>query len=231
MAIIHCYKQHRQKNENSFCSYTVSGIRQKVIYYICTKNYSWPTEFGHSGKWKVVESRNDFLPSPLESFVPIVSKGFRNDWQFRICQLGKCLVDSRGRPFDFWGGYGWFQKKIYPADWFREEKSMQRNSWKNNILHWKKHYTVECGGKKNSNSRAGGPPAPEVSEKKLLPQLITHTPSPTKVQSSCQPFTGWGRNGFDTLVNVMHQQNGLRAFNKWWFSRLKFCISRLYIHG
>ena len=122
MAIIHCYKQHRQKNENSFCSYTVSGIRQKVIYYICTKNYSWPTEFGHSGKWKVVESRNDFLPSPLESFVPIVSKGFRNDWQFRICQLGKCLVDSRGQLSDFWGGYGWFQKKnILQADFDRKK--------------------------------------------------------------------------------------------------------------
>ena len=60
---------------------------------------------------RVVESRNESLPSPLESFIPIVSKGFTNDWQIRICQLSKCLVDFRGRLFDFWGGYGWFQKK------------------------------------------------------------------------------------------------------------------------
>ena len=39
---------------------------------------------------------------------------------------------------------------------------------------------------------------------------------------------GEGRNGFDTLVNVIHQQNGWQAF-MWWFSRLKFCISRLKI--
>ena len=41
-------------------------------------------------------SSNEFLPSPLESFVPFVSKSFRNDWQIRICQLSKCLVDFRG---------------------------------------------------------------------------------------------------------------------------------------
>ena len=54
--------------------------------------------------------------------------------------------------------------------------------------------------------------------------------SPTYSQLSCQPFRGWGRNGFDTSVNVVHQQNGWRALIKWWFSRLKFCmISRLKI--
>ena len=26
-----------------------------------------------------------------------------------------------------------------------------------------------------------------------------------------------GRNGFDTSVNAIHQQNGWRAFIKWWF--------------
>ena len=57
---------------------------------------------------------------------------------------------------------------------------MQRNSWKNNILHWKKHYTVECGGKKISNSRAGGPPTPEVWKKELLPQLNHPYPLPHK---------------------------------------------------
>ena len=48
------------------------------------------------------------------------------------------LVDFRGPPFDFWGGYGWFQKK-YPTDSFREKKSMEINSWENNILLWKKY--------------------------------------------------------------------------------------------
>ena len=38
------------------------------------------------------------------------------------------------------------------------------------------------------------------------------------------------RNGFDTLVNDTHQQNGWRAFIMRWFSRPKFCFSRLKIH-
>ena len=42
-----------------------------------------------------------------------------------------------------------------------------------------------------------------------------------------QPHRGWGRSGFDTLVDVIRQQNGLRAFIMWWFLRLKFCILRL----
>ena len=67
-------------------------------------------------------------------------------------------------------------------------------------------------------------------------KIITSTkspipPPPQKSNRHVNHLRGGGRNGFDTLVNVMHQQNGLRAFNKWWFSRLKFCISRLYIHG
>ena len=37
------------------------------------------------------------------------------------------------------------------------------------------------------------------------------------------------RGGFDTLVNVIHQQNGWRAFIMWRFSRLEFCLSRLKI--
>ena len=40
-------------------------------------------------------------------------------------------MDFRGRPFDFWGGYGWFQRKC-PADWFRQEKSMQY-IWEKNM--------------------------------------------------------------------------------------------------
>ena len=37
------------------------------------------------------------------------------------------------------------------------------------------------------------------------------------------------RGGFDILVNVIHQQNGWRAFIMWRFSRLEFCLSRLKI--
>ena len=73
---------------------------------------------------RVEVSRKEFLPYPLKSFVP---------YCFKSCQLTKCLVDFRGRPFDFWGGYGWFQKKR-PADWFRQEKSMKIDSWEKNIL-------------------------------------------------------------------------------------------------
>ena len=40
---------------------------------------------------------------------------------------------------------------------------------------------------------------------------------------------GGGRGTFDTLVNVIHQQNGWRSFIMWWFSRLNFCTSRLKI--
>ena len=36
---------------------------------------------------------------------------------------------------------------------------------------------------------------------------------------------GWEEAVFDTLVDVIHQQNGWRAFIMWWFSRVKFCIS------
>ena len=59
---------------------------------------------------------------------------------------------------------------------------------------------------------------------------ITHPHSPTNVQWSCgKHLGGEGRNGFDTFENVIHQQNGWRAFMMWRFSRLKFCISRLKI--
>ena len=77
---------------------------------------------------------------------------FRNDWQIRICQLTKCLVEFRGWPFDFWGGYGWFQKKC-PADWFQEEKSMQINSWEKNILHWKNYRSWRIMLKKNCTGK------------------------------------------------------------------------------
>ena len=102
-------------------------------------------------------------------------------------------MDFRGRPFDFWGGYGWLQKKC-PADWFREEKSMQINSSEKNILHWtkyrswlkmlRKNRTPLYVGEKISNSR-------EVWEKILLIQTKSVKSPIPHVQWSCQPFRGW----------------------------------------
>ena len=72
---------------------------------------------------------------------------------------------------------GDFRKKKCPADWFREEKSMQINSWEKiscaerNIAH-----DVRCW--KNSQTKSVKSP-------------ITHSPS--NVQWSCQPFRGWGK--------------------------------------
>jgi len=55
---------------------------------------------------RVEISRNEFLPSP------IVSKGFRNDWQIRVYLQSKCVVDFSGRQFDVWGEHRWFQRKV-----------------------------------------------------------------------------------------------------------------------
>ena len=57
-------------------------------------------------------------------------------------------------------------------------------------------------------------------------------PYPTPSQTSSGHVShlgGEGRNGFDTFVNVIHQQNGWRAIMMWWVSRPKFCIKRLKI--
>ena len=48
-------------------------------------------------------------------------------------------------------------------------------------------------------------------------------------QSIVNHIGGGGRCRFDTVVNVIHQQNGWRSFIMWWFSRLNFCTSRLKI--
>ena len=39
-----------------------------------------------------------------------------------------------------------------------------------------------------------------------------------------------GRNGFDTLVNDIHEQNGWHAFVMRWFSRRRFSISRFQMY-
>ena len=110
-------------HNTSLQSFRARSLAQEYLvnYPPCTKPYT--------NNFLVVLTlgKNSSL-LPWRVLSPIVSKGFRNDWQIRICQLSKCLVDFRGRPFDSWGVYGWFQKKN-PADWFRWEKSLQGNSW------------------------------------------------------------------------------------------------------
>ena len=64
--------------------------------------------------------------------------------------------------------------------------------------------------------------------KKFLPKLNQPYPSPPQ-KSDGQPHRGWGRSGFNTLVDVIRQQNGWRAFIMSWFLRLKFCNFRLKI--
>ena len=82
---------------------------------------------------------------------------------------------------------------------------------------------------KNSNFR-------EVWEKVLPIQTksvkspIPHYPTPP--QTSNGHFNHLGgdeRNGFNTFVNVIYQQNGWGSFMMWWFSRLEFCFLRLKI--
>ena len=100
------------------------------------------------------------------------------------CDLRRAIFSVfRGLPFDFWGGYGWFQKKICCILFLREKKSCKEIPGGKNILHWKKvslvvynavkkSYTVKCRGgggaedyisrclgKKNSYpSQTSGPP-------------------------------------------------------------------------
>ena len=59
---------------------------------------------------------------------------------------------------------------------------------------------------------------------KILPIQTKSVKLPYK-----RPMVMSTRNGFDTFANVIHQQNGLREIMMLWFSRLKFCISRLKI--
>ena len=75
-------------------------------------------------------------------------------------------------------------------------------------------------GEKISNPKGLG--------KKFLPKLNHPYPLPPQ-KSNGQPHRDWERGGFDSLVDVICQQNGWRAFIMWWFSSLKFCILRLKI--
>ena len=117
-----------------------------------------------------------------------------------LCSQGKCLVDFRGRPFDFWGGYEWFQKKKISSRLISTGKkhankflgkiiscSEKKNrSWR---IMLKKNLTPLYVGKFFFNSR--------VVWEKILTQAKSVKspipPSPRNVQWSCQPFRGWGK--------------------------------------
>ena len=68
-------------------------------------------------------------------------------------------------------------------------------------------------GKKISNSSGLG--------KKILTQTKSPIPLPQR-SKMVNHIGGGGRCGFDTLVIVIRQKNGWRAFIMWSFSRLKF---------
>ena len=131
----------------------------------------------------------------------------------------------------FEGFIGDFRKK-YPADWFRKRKSMQRNSGRENILHWKRCYSwrimlkkisyTVIWEKKNSKSRGLG---------KNDYLKITHIPLLHKRPMFMLTIKlGWGKKWIWHLSKC-HPSKKCRAGAriKWWFSRLKFCISRLKI--
>ena len=103
------------------------------------------------------------------------------------CDLRRAIFSVfRGLPFDFWGGYGWFQKKICCILFLREKKSCKEIPGGKNILQWKKvslvvynavkkSYTVKCsggwgGGGKDYISRG--------LKKKFLPKPNQRSPPP-----------------------------------------------------
>ena len=126
---------------------------------------------------------------------------------------------------DFW--------KKCPAGWFWEGKNVQINSWEKHptlkkislmMYNAEKNLTPLYLTEKISNSR-------DVWEKILKLNQQNH-PYPTPPQMSnghVNHLGGEGWNRVDTLVNVIHQQNGLCVFIMWWFSRLKFFTSSLKI--
>ena len=99
----------------------------------------------------------------------------------------------RSRPFDFWGGYEWFQKKC-PADWLLGGKAANKfvgkkyRPWR--IMLKKKSYTVICRWKNFYLQRGLGKDFSPIQTKSVK-SPIPH--SPTNVQWSCQPFSGWGK--------------------------------------
>ena len=74
---------------------------------------------------------------------------------------------------------------------------------------------------KISNSRGLG--------KKFLPKINHPYPSPPQKSNGNHIGGGEEAGEFDTLVDVIRQQNGWLAFIMWWLLRVKVCISILKI--
>ena len=129
--------------------------------------------------FRVGVSRNVFLPSPLESFCPVL-------FQKPLDMIGKS--ESVNWPNVWW---------ILGADHLTFEGVM--------VDFREKPCRLISTGKKHANK------------------------SERKISDHVNHLAGEGRNGFDTFVNVIYQQNGWRAIMMWWFPRQKFCISRLKI--
>ena len=101
------------------------------------------------------------------------------------CDLRRAIFSVfRGLPFDFWGGYGWFQKKICCILFLREKKSCKEIPGGKNILQWKKvslvvynavkkSYTVKCSG-----GGGGGDYISRGLKKKFLPKPNQRSPPP-----------------------------------------------------
>ena len=131
----------------------------------------------------------------------------------------------------FEGFIGDFRKNILQTD-FEREKTCKEIPGKDNILHWKRYYSwrimlkkisyTVIWGKRNSNSRGLG--------KKWLPQNHPYPPPPQTSYGHVDHLAGWGKKRIWHLSKC-HPSKKCRAGAriKWWFSRLKFCISRLKI--
>ena len=68
---------------------------------------------------------------------------------------------------------------------------------------------------------------PEVWEKIIISTKSRIHASPTNVQWSCQPFRGLGKKRIWHLSKCHPSMKWLARVVMLWFSRLKFCISRL----
>ena len=121
-------------------------------------------------------------------------------------------------------------RKIFPADWFRGEKSMQRNSWDKQYPALKKTLLMTYNVEKKSYSVMWGKKflTPEVWRKNYYLK-ITHTPLLHLGPMVMLTIRGWRKKLIWHLSKCHPSTNGWRALIKWWFSRLKFCISRLKI--
>ena len=90
-------------------------IQQKVQISLCKKlNNKY---FNYYVK---VQVKRFYLNNSTLGFYPRIQK-LQPLYETALFTLG--IKELGSRSFDFWGGYGWFQEKKYPADWFRGKKN------------------------------------------------------------------------------------------------------------